>query len=132
MNIAYIQNEQSISFKMNREILHRITKNICLYKSLLTADFYINQEGVFIMTLQESYRRELNKRGNYKGALSYYLDDSLTPEQRIEKAHQEILDRYYEKQYQLQFEKELEEKVMDKIQETVDDLLKDFQIDIKI
>lgn len=84
------------------------------------------------MTLQEAYRRELNKRGNYKGIMSYYIDDNLTPEQRLEKAHQEILNSYYERQQQLKFEKELEEKVMDKIEETVDDLFKGFDLEIKL
>ena len=83
------------------------------------------------MTLQEAYRRELNKRSNYKGIMSYYADN-LTPEERLQKAHEEIINSYYERQQQLQFEKELEEKVMDKIEETVDDLLKDFTIDIKL
>lgn len=64
--------------------------------------------------------------------MSYYIDDDLTPEQRLEKAHQEILNSYYERQQQLQFEKELEEKVMDKIEETVDDLFKGFNLEIKL
>lgn len=84
------------------------------------------------MTLQEAYRKEINKRANHKSIMSYYADDSLTPEERLQKAHQEILDSYYERQQQLQFEKELEEKVMEKIEETVDDLFKGFNLEIKL
>jgi hypothetical protein len=72
---------------VNIEILQHDLLYFVLDKTLLTAEFYLKEEGVFRMTLQEAYRKEINKRANLKSIMSYYADDSLTPEQRLEKAH---------------------------------------------
>lgn len=63
------------------------------------------------MTLQESYRDYYNSKSEYKGALSYYIDQSLTPYQRIEMAKQSILDQLYEKEIEKQLDKQIESKL---------------------
>lgn len=76
------------------------------------------------MTLQESYRDYYNSKSNYKGVLSYYLDQSLTPQQRLENSKQSILDQYYEKELQKQLDKQIESK----LEKALDKCLEIFQI----